>query len=131
MRLRDMSVDTHLSPQIRTAIVEHWGNALARRGNPQRAGGLLAAWMRRTDPAHLSAGFYERMHHIHLLQLGNWDGATRILEEANRRAPWKRPSEQRAHQALADTHYEHMFFTDYELRRRAAATAREHIAPKD
>jgi len=82
-------------------------------------------------PAHVSAGFYERLHHIQLMQLGDWDGATWILEEANRRAPWRRPSEQRAHQTLADTHYDHIFFADYELRRRAAETAREHIAPKN
>ncbi len=71
------------------------------------------------DPIH--ARFLETLHRILVADLGHWDSATAVLEEANRRAPWTRPSDQRAYHALTELHFNRIFFTEYELRRQAAA----------
>ena len=132
-RLRAYVEGEEMGLDMRTRVLTHWAQTLYYAGRGEEALALMRDWDERHGAESHSAEYLKWAMRLALFEKGDWSAASRVLAHANKlKQEWQRkPSEQRAYEALAEMYFENIGLTDYQLLRARGIEKKTPVGRRD
>ena len=118
-RLKEYVEGNDLELRVRADVLRHWARTLYLMGHGQEALALVRDWDKRHGTETHDAEYLKLKMMLALFECADWEEAGRVLEHANSmKSEWQRkPSQQRAYEALCNLYFKNIGLMDYQLLR--------------